>query len=291
MSIASMIFRRAAGRGDKKRDKGLTTPYDVVRFDNILYGKDKKWNRLDVYRPKFMVGELPVIVSIHGGGWVYGSKEVYQFYCMSLAQQGFAVVNFSYRLAPEHRYPAQLRDINRVMRWVMKSDESYGLDKKNIFLVGDSAGAHMASIYSCICTNPDYAAKFPFKTPKGFCPKAVALNCGVYKLDNKEGSNKSLMKDLLGKQYSQEKLEELSPYRHITENFSPAYVMTSTGDFLRDEPTLLMQVFDEKKIPYEYHLYGTEENQLGHVFHCNICLPEAEECNEAECAFFKQYIE
>ena len=63
-----------------------------------------KWQKLDVYRQKDATGKLPVIVSVHGGGWVYGDKERYQFYCMDLAERGFAVVNFSYRLAPEYKF-------------------------------------------------------------------------------------------------------------------------------------------------------------------------------------------
>lgn len=55
---------------------------------------------------------IPVIVSVHGGGWGYGDKERYQYYCMSLAQQGFAVVNFSYRLASKYKFPAPLEDTN-----------------------------------------------------------------------------------------------------------------------------------------------------------------------------------
>ena len=107
MSLTSLIVRYNFGKGDRKRDAGLTTPDDVKRYDNIPYGRDKKWQILDVYRPKEKEGKLPVIISVHGGGWVYGTKEVYQFYCMSLAQRGFAAVNFNYRLAPGHRYPAQ----------------------------------------------------------------------------------------------------------------------------------------------------------------------------------------
>lgn len=85
---------------DAKRDAGLTTPEDVRRFDNIRYGEHDR-HLLDVYRPKDADGKLP-IVSIHGGGWVYGDKELMQFYCMSLAEHGFAMVNFSYRIAPEY---------------------------------------------------------------------------------------------------------------------------------------------------------------------------------------------
>ena len=67
---------------------------------------------MDVYRPRDTDAVIPVIVSVHGGGWGYGDKERYQYYCMSLAQQGFAVVNFSYRLASKYKFPAPLEDTN-----------------------------------------------------------------------------------------------------------------------------------------------------------------------------------
>ncbi len=70
--------------------------------------------------PRAAVGALPVIISIHGGGWFYGSKELYSHYCMRLAARGFAVVNFSYRLAPEDKYPAAVQDICTVLHWVQR---------------------------------------------------------------------------------------------------------------------------------------------------------------------------
>ena len=151
MSATSEKMNREWKVNDAKRDAGLTTPENIVRYDDLLYGPDEKINRLDVYRPKAAEGKtIPVIVSIHGGGWVYGDKELYQFYCMSLAQRGFAVVNFTYRLAPGHKFPAQLEDTNMVMEWVFAHAGEYGLDTRNIFMVGDSAGAHLLdSIRRC----------------------------------------------------------------------------------------------------------------------------------------------
>ena len=101
-------LRKGIAESDARRDAGLTTPEDIQRFDDLRYGDDPQWNVLDVYRPKGEEGKLPVIFSIHGGGWVYGDKQLYSHYCMRLAQRGFAVVNFSYRLAPESKYPAAL---------------------------------------------------------------------------------------------------------------------------------------------------------------------------------------
>ena len=125
MSFSSWMLNKMFTLGDKKRDEGLVTPEDVERKDNIQYGPNKEWNVLDVYCPKNREGMLPVIVSIHGGGWVYGNKEVYQFYCMNLAQRGFAVVNFTYRLAPKFKFPAPLEDTNNVIRWIFDNAKEY----------------------------------------------------------------------------------------------------------------------------------------------------------------------
>ena len=125
MSQMSDMIRKMFHEGDVKRDAGLTTPEDIVRFDNIQYGTiEPKWQMLDVYRPKNITGKLPVILSVHGGGWVYGDKDVYQFYCMSLAQRGFAVVNYSYRLAPEYKYPASFEDTKDVCDWIIHDLEA-----------------------------------------------------------------------------------------------------------------------------------------------------------------------
>ena len=116
MSIVSQKLKKEFFKNDEIRDKGLTTPEDVVRYDDIFYGENHKWQILDVYRPKDSEGILPVIVSVHGGGWVYGDKERYQWYCMDLARRGFAVVNFTYRLAPEYKFPSPIEDTNSVIK-------------------------------------------------------------------------------------------------------------------------------------------------------------------------------
>ena len=212
MEKMSSIVRRQFKEGDDIRDAGLTTPEDVIRYDDIAYGKDSEMQVLDVYRPKDAEGRiLPVIVSVHGGGWVYGDKERYQYYCMSLAQRGFAVVNFSYRLAPEHQFPASLKDTNLAFAWVLKHKDEYGMDMENLFAVGDSAGAQMLSMYADICTNEEYAANCEIQIPDGIHIKAVALNCGQYSLENPENMTKQLMAEYLPGKGTAEELKHLSP--------------------------------------------------------------------------------
>ena len=289
MSITSIMFRKAAKKSDDARDAGLTTPEDIERFDDIVYGEDEKWNVLDVYRPKAeMSRNLPVIVSVHGGGWVYGDKELYQYYCMSLAQRGFAVVNFTYRLAPEYKFPAPLEDTNAVMEWIYENAPEYGLDVEHIYMLGDSAGANILALYTAICTNPSYAANFKFHVPGGFVPKAIALNCGSY-VQTDDKMTKALMADYLPKKGTEEELKLNNPLYYITEKFPPAYVMTSNGDFLKEQAPMMAETLEKNGIPHVLKCYGDEKKELGHVFHCNIKLPEATVCNDEECEFFKSW--
>lgn len=300
LTIKQMIlahkFRSGFARGDKKRDAGQTTPADVERFDDILYGSEKckKYQMLDVYRPKNVQGKLPVIISVHGGAWVYGSKEVYQFYTMQLARHGFAVVNYSYRLAPEYLFPGMLEDTQKVFEWVSDpaNAEKYGFDLNNVFAVGDSAGGHLLSLYASAMTNPEYAKNYPF-FKKTLELRGVALNCGKYNLGahiETDYQMRLVARNILPKKGSPDELELVNGLAYLTKDFPPAYVMSCIGDFLLGDSVAMDKAMTEIGIPHEYHCYGTEEKPLWHVFHCDMRLEEAAICNDAECEFFRKLI-
>lgn len=292
MSAISEKLREEFKKNDDIRDAGLKTPKDIIRYDDILYGRNRTWQKLDVYRPKKAKGKLPVIISIHGGGWVYGDKERYQYYCMDLAKRGFAVVNFTYRLAPEYKFPSSLEDTNSVVKWILKNKEEFGLDTDHVFAVGDSAGAHNLSLYTSILTNREYAKNYNFKAPKDFCFKAIALNCGSYnvKISKKDSMTRMLMEDYLPEKGSKRELDMLCCIDHINDNYPPVFAMTATGDFLKDQALELVKKLTEQNVPHIFRLYGDSNNRLGHVFHCNIRSKDAKLCNDEECAFFKEFV-
>ncbi len=293
MSEASEQIRSSFAAGDDARDEGLTAPEDVERYTDILYGDDPDWQLLDVYRPKDKAGEkLPVIFSVHGGGWEYGDKERYQYYCMSLAELGFAVVNFTYRLAPEFQFPAPLEDTNLVVAWILEHADEYGMDTDHIFGVGDSAGGNDLGLYAAICTNPDYAANFPFTVPEGFRLSAVALNCGAYGYQ-REGLDElsvAVMDDYLPGGAVQEEMDKIYVPYYVTDNYVPTCIMTCTGDFLKGYAPLMYDKLMECDVPFEFLYFGDKDHELGHVFHLNMKLDIAHECNQAECEFFRRFM-
>ena len=101
-----------------------------------------------LYRP--VGGEssttLPVLVYLHGGGWVIGDLDTHDTLCRELCvRSGIAVVAVDYRLGPEHRFPAAYDDAFAATRWVATHAASLGLDPGRIAIGGDSAGGNLAA--------------------------------------------------------------------------------------------------------------------------------------------------
>ena len=290
MSIQAYLFRRGAGKSDAKRDAAIPLPEGIVSHLDISYGPEGSWNLLDVYYPEGTSEKLPTIVSIHGGGYVYGSKEIYRRYGMDMAKRGFAFVNFNYRLAPKWKFPTPLLDTNAVMEWICENAEKYHLDPQRIIVVGDSAGAQLTSQYAAIYANPDYAVCFPMKLPP-IRIRCVGLFCGMYDMKARASEKrKGIHLDYLGR-----KLPGSDPrfavLENIGPNYPPAFIATACHDFLRDAAEPMYNFLRERNIDAQWHCYGTEEaKHVGHVFHVNILLPEAKQCNDDAAAFFKQYL-
>lgn len=149
MSLMSHIVRTLFIIGDLKRDLGWVPQKNVEAVENLSYGPCDKWHLLDLYRPEDAEGRLPVLLSIHGGAWVYGDKKVYAPYCMYLVTQGFVVVNASYRLAPKHTFSTPLEDVGTVVEWIVDHAEEYGLDLESVLCGRLCRSAFGDGVYGC----------------------------------------------------------------------------------------------------------------------------------------------
>ncbi len=290
MSFQSILFNLSASKSDKKRDSQIPLPAGVTECRNIAYGPHGTANLLDVYYPEGTREPLPTIVSIHGGGYVYGSKEIYRRYGMSMASRGFAFVNFNYRLAPKVKFPSPLVETNAVLEWVRMNAQRYHLNPERIILLGDSAGAQLTSQYAAIHTNPEYAALFGMDLAKVKI-RCVGLFCGLYDMTEwKTGKRTGLAKDYLGTVVP-ENDPRLNVLESITASYPPAWIVTGWNDFLRANAEPMYEFLSAKGIPCAWKCYGQEgQKEVAHVFHVNIRLPEAQQCNDDSAAFFRQYV-
>ena len=286
-------MRAEWAEGDAKRDAGVIDPENIQRHTDLVYGPYPE-NKLDIYYPEGTNQPLPTIISIHGGGWFYGSKLLYSHYCLRMANRGFTVVNFDYRLAPEYKYPAPLEDCCQVLRWIQAHAGEYCIDLNNVFVVGDSAGGQLAFQLLTMLTNPKYSALFPFDAPRNFRVNACGLNCGCYFMP----ISKWIPPKKAGKIFEAYFPEDYMPCvpslkaeKYIKKAFPPAYVMTSRNDYLRLMAPPLHILLKIKGVESVLRIYGKkEEKEIGHVFHLNCHFPLADQCNDEEAAFFRAHM-
>lgn len=303
MSKFAEDFRKSASFSDFQRDKNIKPIRRVKVIKDLNYGDWDVFNLLDIYYPKNVKGKIPVIISVHGGGYVYGTKEVYFHYGLYLASKEFIVINFNYHLAPEKKFPTQLEEINQVLKWMVENKDFYPFDINNVFMVGDSAGAQMLSHYATIYSNKEFARLFKFKVPEEVKIRAIGLNCGRYEmasaypnhtpkvnLKHLERDTTELMDCYLGK--NRERIYKMTQaLDNINSNFPPSFILTSYYDFLKDDAKPMYDFLTSLGVDCEYHLYGDESTKyMTHVFHVNMNLKEAKKANDDEIEFFKKHL-
>jgi acetyl esterase/lipase len=124
-------------------------PQLAVRTEkNVEYGREAGDPLLlDLYTPiDERPGLRPGIVFIHGGGWTSGDKAEFADKAREMAGRGYVAVSVNYRLAPKHRFPAAVQDVERAVRWLKGRATELRLDPDRIASMGASAGGHLAAM-------------------------------------------------------------------------------------------------------------------------------------------------
>lgn len=129
-------------------------PYAGVKvLRDVRYGPDER-NLLDVFSPEAAGARRPVLIYVHGGGFVAGNKRApgspfYDNIHLWAVRHGMVGVNMTYRLAPAVAWPAGAQDVGRAIEWVMANIGAHGGDPARVTVMGNSAGAtHVADYLS-----------------------------------------------------------------------------------------------------------------------------------------------
>ena len=110
---------------------------------DVPYGAEPA-RTLDIYRPRGAADGLPVMLYLHGGGFVILSKDTHWMFGRALAARGWLVFVPNYRLAPAHPFPEPLEDCIAALKWVVEHAADYGGDISRLAYGGESAGANLA---------------------------------------------------------------------------------------------------------------------------------------------------
>lgn len=292
--------------GERKRPASAEGVEEYFDIDYI--GDDNPYHKLDVYRPENASGQdLPVIIHIHGGGWVHGNKEATFRYCQSLALQGFAVVNINYHLLPDGVMPEPIQDIFAVFNFVMDSQNAsiYGFDTNNVYLTGDSAGGHYVLLSLSVLVDPELSSIYGVQSDIQFNAAGTSSTgftfTEVLKLPIPFAHfyvNQFFSDDLPYTAYRDdpryiEMANSLNIENNKIERFPPMFVSSAHGDLFSVHSDRLVKELEERDVEYVYDFResGDKDNPenyfLGHNFNIDaLDWPITKAVNKAMCDFF-----
>ena len=220
---------------------GDPTP-DVVFERDIVYGQaGDEVLKLNLAMPAEAAPELPAVVLIHGGAWRAGDRSTFDELAFSLARAGFVAATVGYRFCPEHRFPAQLHDVQRAVRFLRANAPRYHIDRDRVGAMGFSAGAQLAMLLGTVdhADGLDESADLPRFSAK---VAAVVAYFGPTDLElPATDATRPLLADLIGGPLD----EQREAYRRA----SPV-TYVSAGD----APMLLFQGTDDPLVP---HVHAT----------------------------------
>lgn len=177
------------------RPGGLPLSYDLIRPDT---------------------GVPPLVVFIHGGGWISGDRSMYRDEAIWLAEKGYACALVDYRLAPLHPYPAAVDDVCTFLAFARREHEDLQIDPQRIVSFGNSAGGHLASMMGVL--GPDRA-------------NAVVSLSGISDLTNPDDAHlpiaMAFLEQFMGCSYvgNEDRWREASPMTHVTPEAPPFLIM------------------------------------------------------------------
>ena len=211
-------------------DSKVDQNYDVAVVENIVFSNDGWPQQLkaDLYRPKNSA-LMPVVLMVHGGGWSSRDRSDMHSTADELAQKGFAVLNISYRFAPQFIYPAQIQDLQLALRWLQNNANQYQLDLNRVNAWGYSSGAHLVALLASV--NPGEAQTL-VSSPA--LPKIRAVVAGGIPADLSVYSASPIIVPFLGaeRDKNSELYRQASPISHITPDDPPVFLYHGKLDML-----------------------------------------------------------
>jgi len=144
----------------------LATPFalhgpGVERLRDLAYAEGHERQVLDVYRPAGGCRNAPVLMQVHGGGWVIGNKHEQALPLIHhLAARGWVVVTPNYRLSPRARFPDHLVDCKRALAWIRVNIARFGGDPEFVAVTGGSAGGHLTALLALTANDPRLQSGF-----------------------------------------------------------------------------------------------------------------------------------
>jgi len=289
-ALVKVIFEAGSGVKTPPDFGGIRQSVTATRNITIPVA-DAPSAALDVYVPNKPSSErLPMIMWLHGGGFISGSKDAVGDYTLMLAARGYVVASLDYTLAPDAPYPIPIRQANAALGYLAAHADEFGGDAARLFIGGDSAGGQLASQTAALLTNPALAAAMPL-TPAvpASSLRGALLFCGIYDMSAFAVSGfpfvRTFMWSYLGRRdwLNHERIAELSTVDQVTAAYPPTLITVGDADPFDPMGRELVAALQGKGVPVQSAFYAGAG--LNHEYQFDFSLPQAAEFFRSTVAF------
>lgn len=280
------------------------TPKDVIYTKKLHYGSEKQ-QYINTYKNKASTDvKKPMLIYIHGGGWISGITEMRNRYIYEWVKKGYYVASVNYTYAPDKVYPYQLTEMFSAIDFILDNAENSNIDTDNIVLAGESAGGYfIAYAASCVSDRSKLEKlNINFRHFDTFKVKAIVSHCGCYSIDRITDSNKkqSSFPDMrmmtscfMGMPISEirdaiaaDEFNLISPV--ITKDFPPTFVTWGDKDLLRYEAFDFAEELKKNNVPY---VLFKSDGIIGlHAWSIVTLFKKSRICLDETFRFVEQYI-
>jgi acetyl esterase/lipase len=220
----------------------LPTPKVRGRYvtnGHIAYDDYGRRTTLDVWRrPDLPLDrKAPVLVQVHGGGWISGDKEGQGYPLMAhLVERGWVCVSVTYRLSPRSGWPDHIVDVKRALAWVKANIGDHGGDPDWVAITGGSAGGHLCSLAALTPNDPQFQPGFE---DCDTTVRAAVPFYGVYDWTNRDGTGRDDILDFLEKRVVKQSFadardvyDQASSMTHVSSSAVPCFFLHGSNDSL-----------------------------------------------------------
>ena len=283
-TILSGIIRLgcAPGKISKPADYDVTLEKTSADYD-VKYESSYENAVMDVYAAK-TDGDKPLFVYIHGGYFIGGDKKSAEAYCRTIAKEGYVVANVNYALAPENKYPAQVKQINDAVAFLVKNAKNYQIDTNYVFIGGDSAGCQIASQMGAIYTDAAFAAKLNIDPAiSGSQVKGLILLCGLFDMKTVRATHFPFVNTAMWaltdvRDYENYyRIDELSTVKTATKDYPSSMIICGSDDPFYSQSEELRDVLTDLGVDVQTYMPQSTTNKLKHEFARDFSLDEANE--------------
>lgn len=251
---------------------------------------------MDIFTPTAAGPPHPMILWLHGGGFISSSPDTVRDYTVLLASDGYVVASLDYSLAPGARHPTPVIQANAALVHLQQHAGEYGGDPARIFVGGDSAGAQIASELVAAQSNPKLAAALgvlPALT--GSSLRGVILFCGLYDMRTVGASGFPALRTYLWaytgtrEWVDDPRIDELSTTRQATPDYPPTFLTVGDSDPFAGQAEQLADRLNELGVPVTTVFWSGTGTNLGHEYQFDFTLPQAARTYSATLQFLEDH--